>query len=111
MPRYDSLYHRLVAHTAEPENGQACWVHDGPLSRPEVGYPKISVRGRAGGHMQFAHRLMFEIFHGPIPQGHEVDHRCHNHRCINIDHLQLLPIAANRAKNRSPCIDSGISTW
>lgn len=96
---YESLYERLVAHTAEPENGQACWVHDAPLSRPVVGYPRISVRLSGGKHAKkLAHVLMFEHFNGPVPEGHEVDHMCHNHRCINPDHLQPLPILHNRLK-------------
>lgn len=100
---YRDLYHRLVAHTAEPENGQACWEHDGQLSRPFVGYPRISVRLPGGKHAKkLAHILMFEHFNGPVPEGYEVDHQCHNHRCINPDHLQALPRYNNRAKNRPP---------
>ena len=103
MPKnvYESLYARLVAHTAEPENGQACWAHDGMLNKPN-GYPRITL-WRDGKHAKdYPHRLMWMEFNGTIPEGHEIDHRCHNHRCINPDHLRLLPIPHNRAKNKKP---------
>lgn len=97
--KYENLYHRLVANIAEPANEQACWEHQGTLSRAE-GYPRLSVREGGKHTMRYAHHLMFETFHGERKEGHEVDHICHNHRCINPDHLQLLPIPENRAKNQ-----------
>jgi hypothetical protein len=38
--------------------------------------------------------------HGEIPETHEIDHRCHTHRCIHPDHIHLLLIPDNRAKNQ-----------
>lgn len=100
MAKYRDLYHRLVANTKEPESNTGCWEHQGKLSRPGVGYPRINlwVKGKAKGKL--AHVLMFQHFNGPVPEGKEVDHTCHNHRCINPDHLQALPVYDNRAKNR-----------
>lgn len=104
--KYRDIYHRLTAHVAVPEHqceSTGCWEHDGPLSRPEVGYPHISIRLPGGKHAKkLAHVLMFEHLNGPVPEGFEIDHVCHNHRCINPDHLQALPIYNNRAKNRKP---------
>jgi hypothetical protein len=102
MKKYRDLYHRLTAHVTVPADqceSTGCWEHDGQLNR-EGGYPRINVR--QGGKVKhlFAHRAMFSIAHGEIADGHEVDHVCHNHRCINPDHLQLLPIPDNRAKNQ-----------
>ena len=36
------------------------------------------------------HRLVWEEHNGAIPEGYEVDHKCRNRACCNIDHLQLL---------------------
>lgn len=36
----------------------------------------------------FVHRLCYEMFRGPIPEGYEVDHLCRNRRCLNPDHLE-----------------------
>lgn len=101
--KYVDLFHRLVAHTTLPLDqleSLACWEHDGQLSRPVYGYPKITVR-RNGKHRKlFAHALMYELVHGAVPEGHEIDHTCHNHRCINPEHLEALPVPQNRAKNQ-----------
>lgn len=101
--QYRDLYHRLVAHTSIPEGqleGTGCWEHDGQLSRPVYGYPRITLHVNGKHTKKLVHVLMFEIFYGPVPEGHEVDHVCHNARCCNPDHLQSLPSLVNRLKNR-----------
>lgn len=45
-----------------------------------------------------AHRLSWEIHNGLIPDDLTVDHMCHNRRCVNPAHLQLLTLEANSAK-------------
>lgn len=101
---YDNLWGRICAHVTIPEDqleGTGCWEHDGPLSRPVYGYPRISVRLPGGKHAKkLVHVLVFEMFNGPVPEDHEVDHTCHNARCCNPDHLEALPWLKNRLKNR-----------
>ena len=36
------------------------------------------------------HRLKWEEAHGSIPDGYEVNHRCLNRACSNLEHLELL---------------------
>lgn len=100
-----SLYGRLIKHITVPEGqleSTGCWEHDAPLSRPRVGYPRISLR-EGGRHIKrLAHVLMYQEIYGPVPEGHEVHHWCFNHLCCNPNHLEALPIRDNRAMNVRP---------
>ncbi len=91
--RYESLYARLVANTAEPENAQACWTWAGPTRRHGGGdRPALSMRipgaGREGTPKQHnAARVMLREV-GDLDPLHEASHLCRgNWLCINPDHL------------------------
>lgn len=47
------------------------------------------------------HRHIWEIKHGQIPEGYEVDHKCKNRACFNPDHLQLLTSTQHRTKDNT----------
>lgn len=36
------------------------------------------------------HRLVWELSFGTIPDGFEIDHKCRNRACCNLEHLQVL---------------------
>lgn len=64
-----------------------CWHMTG--AKHSQGYPmtpgyKLST-ARAGMHT--AHRIMYQLHHGAIPQGENVIHRCLDMSCVNPDHL------------------------
>ncbi len=42
-----------------------------------------------------AHRLAYEFTHGPIPEGQEIRHQCHNRVCCNPEHMLLGSHAEN----------------
>jgi hypothetical protein len=64
----------------DPETGCWQWL----LNMSSRGYGRIWADGRR----HTAHRYVYEHFHGPIPEGLELDHLCRNKLCVNPDHLE-----------------------
>lgn len=60
-----------------------CLVWTG-LRNPQ-GYGQVSWRGKTLS----AHRFMWEKHNGPIPEGIEIDHICHNPPCVELKHIRL----------------------
>lgn len=72
---YASMAERLlqnVRFTADPGEPDEHWLWTGSLTRK--GYGTLNVR-RDGRHQTLlAHRVSYETFIGPIPEGTEIDH-------------------------------------
>lgn len=64
-----------------------------------AGYGSVRRNGKTLG----AHVLAYEVVYGPVPEGHQVDHTCHNidlacpggptclhRRCVNPEHLEAV---------------------
>lgn len=64
------------------EKTKSCWLWTGGTGRN--GYGDVYFDGR----MQKAHRIVYRIFKGPIPEGLVLDHLCRIRRCVNPDHLE-----------------------
>lgn len=89
-------------------NPDSCW--EWALARDKDGYG----RWNAGGRGHRAHRVTWELVHGPIPEGLQIDHQCRNRACVNPTHLRVVtpkvnatennigPTAANVAKTHCP---------
>lgn len=65
----------------DPETGCLVWV----AARSVEGYGRVSVEGRS----QLAHRVVWELYVGPIPEGMTIDHLCNRPSCVNIAHLRV----------------------
>ncbi len=66
-----------------------CWLWLGYLIRR--GYGRVSLDGK----MKLAHRVVYEILHGPIPPGLECDHLCRVRACVNPDHIEPVTPSEN----------------
>lgn len=66
----------------EPNSGCLLWTGG---SRSGDGYGMIDVAGKT----YQAHRVAWQMEHGPIPSGAYVCHRCDTPACVNVAHLFL----------------------
>ncbi len=65
--------------------GQVCHEWMGNLSAGGYGFARHPVTNK----IVQSHRLAYEIFNGPIPDGMVVCHSCDNPRCVRREHLSV----------------------
>jgi hypothetical protein len=76
-----------------------CWVWQ--AASKGHGYGAIWVTSGTGvGQQMLAHRVGYELYIGPVPDGMQLDHRCRNRACVNPAHLE--PVTCEQNLKRSP---------
>src|SRR6266566_9408564 len=76
LPIFDRL-------SGQIEQGLTCQLWTG--SKTTFGYGQISYEGKVWQ----AHRLVYSLFVGPIPQGKVIMHSCDTPACVSLEHLRL----------------------
>lgn len=92
-----------------------CWPHIGNINNS--GYGTVSQELFGIQKQVTAHRIMWELFNGPIPEDMVVEHICHtealknkecfggiscqHRRCVNPSHLELLTFEENTKRGRN----------
>jgi hypothetical protein len=91
-----------------PEPMSGCWLWLGAVDKD--GYGKTSDSASGLKRYVRAHRLVYELLVGSIPEGENLLHSCDNPYCVNPDHLWPGSQADNvrdrdrkGRTNRAPC--------
>ena len=86
---------------------ESCWIW--ARSRFPNGYgqawmhtPRRGEGGKYGRPIQ-AHRLVYEMFNGAIPDSKQLDHLCRQRGCVNPAHLRVVSCKENIHANGSKC--------
>lgn len=72
-----------------------CWVW--PYATRKDGYGILQVQNKVID----AHRFMYELLKGKVPNGCELDHLCSNRLCTNPEHLEPVSHAVNCRRGKS----------
>lgn len=92
LQRTERYLHRTPAErlaSSYVRDASGCWLWTGSLT--SSGYGHFSIRNL---YYQ-AHKLLYILHVGPIPDGLQIDHLCRTRRCVNPDHLEVVTQAEN----------------
>ena len=82
--------------TSKHSIGTGCWEWHAYLDRDGYGTFWLDGTNRR------AHRVAYEIYIGPIPDGLELDHLCRNRACVRPDHLEPVTSQVNNLRGEGP---------
>ncbi len=78
-----------------------CWWWTGNTRSSRYGQMGIGKLPDGTRAYVLAHRIMFTLVHGPIPDGLTIDHLCRNTFCVNPDHLEAVSMRENILRGTS----------
>lgn len=88
-PRRD-VAERFWAKVAVKYDSTSCWEWQGAITREGYGWFRYLDRSET------AHRVMWGLAEGPIPDGLWVLHHCDNRRCVRPSHLYVGTVQDNQ---------------
>lgn len=71
-----------------------CWFWLGTTNEDGYGFIRLD------GKTLAAHRVYYEHYVGPIPEGLEIDHLCKNRSCVRPEHLEPVTHLENIRRSR-----------
>jgi len=77
------------AYTRVDVTGDGCWISR--YSVASHGYSQIGWQNGGKRHVILGHRAAWAHVNGQVPLGMTIDHLCKQRRCVNPDHLRMLP--------------------
>lgn len=86
-PTLDDLLAKAIP---EPNSGCMLWL--GAIN--QFGYGRVGIKGRR----TVAHRAVYEMACGPVPDGLDLDHLCRVRCCVNPAHLEPVTRQVNAAR-------------
>jgi len=85
---------RIVSKIKFGATDDECWIWTGVCTKD--GYGRITIDGK----QKSAHRVVYELTVGPIPEGLELDHLCMVTGCVSPFHLEPVTRSVNMSRAR-----------
>lgn len=82
-----------IRRSVQVDDASGCWIWQ-PRAGTH-GYGQMTRRISRKQVTSLAHRVSYEVFVGPIPDGLEIDHLCVTPKCVNPAHLEPVTRAEN----------------
>lgn len=79
------------------DTNSSCWYWIGYINDQGYGISSYLVGDNKRRSIR-AHRILYEIHKGPIPEGLVIDHLCRNRCCVNPNHLEAVRQYVNIAR-------------